>query len=624
MCGVAGACLRPDTRVDANRAVRLACEAMRSRGPDADGHWADPEHRIVLGHRRLAIIDLDARSDQPMRSETGRFVIVFNGEIYNYRELKRDLERQGRSFRTNGDTEVILQLVEQEGIGAVERLRGMFAFAVWDRESQTLYLARDPYGIKPLYIAKTGSGVLFASQVKALIASGVISTTVEPAGLVGFFLTGSVPEPWTIYSDVSAVPAGSWVTVRNGELETVTCYADVGRFWDDKGLVNEPRELARKVRDSVVDSVQSHLVADVPASIFLSGGVDSGAIAGVMAELGHPAEGVTIRFEEFAGARSDEAPRARHVANRYGTKHTVRTISRDEFESDLPAILHAMDQPTVDGVNTWFAAKAAAEQGYKVALSGVGGDELFCGYSSFARIPKLARAGRILGSSALVRGPARACLSLVGTIIRQPKLSAVPTLARTAEGAHYLQRALFLPHELSCILGRDLAAEGMARLNSTGCGVANLDPVQSDSWAGYIAALESTRYLRNQLLRDSDWASMAHSLELRTPLVDHVLTRSLAPYADPLAGLGKKYLAGVPILSLPSEIVDAPKSGFGLPINDWITRSKLARSWESVDLLRRAETSWARRWAHVVASTFCHLPAERALRRVSRRKKELL
>lgn len=603
MCGIAGICMRPGGGFDAAPAVQRMCDAMQARGPDAAGYWNHREGRVLFGHRRLAIIDPATRSNQPMASASGRLHIIFNGEIYNYRELRSDLERQGQRFSTEGDTEVILELIERDGIGAVERLRGMFAFALWDNRDSTLYLTRDPYGIKPLYVAENDKGLLFASQTKALLASGLVSDAIEPAGLVGFLLWGSVPEPWTLYRKVEPVPAGSWVSVRDGRRLETARYVDIARFWDDCASLDQP-SLAAKVRESVTDSVRRHLVADVPVSVLLSGGVDSSAISAIATELGHSVEGITIGFQEFSGAASDETPRAKLVADHYGIKHTIRMVSREEFEDDLPRILKAMDQPSVDGVNTWFAAKAVAERGYKVVLSGIGGDELFCGYRTFNTVPQVARAGKILGGPALIRGLISAGLSLVGSAIGSPKLAEIPNVSG-GYAAYFLNRCLFLPSELAGVVEPGLAAEGLERLGILKQFAKKSGKARVVCWTSFVAAAESTHYLRNQLLRDSDWASMAHSLELRTPLVDRHLTQSLAGYAKQfLDGAGKTLLASTPKRPLPASIEHAAKTGFGLPINEWIVRSSTANAWRSVASLRGRNVPWARRWAYLVAREF--------------------
>lgn len=594
--------LRPQPPLDPSEVVERMCARMHSRGPDAAGLWKQRDGGCVLGHRRLSIIDLDSRSDQPMSSRDGRFVIVFNGEIYNYRELKRGLESRGCTFRTSGDTEVILELVARDGLGAIEQLRGMFAFAVWDDDKQMLHLVRDPYGIKPLYYAICETGVLFASQVKALATSGAISRVIDPAGLAGFFLWGSVPEPWTIYEAIKTVPAGSIVTIQDRQVREVGCYMDISRAWNHSADGENAARLREKVRESVVDAVRSHLVADVPVSVFLSGGLDSSVIAGIIAELKHPVEAITVGFEEFANTQADEIPPARLIARHFGIPHTVRMVGRREFEDDLPAILDSMDQPSIDGINTWFAAKAASERGYKVVLSGIGGDELFAGYSTFRAVPFLASVARTLDGVPGLRRSTRPLFAIVAALLHKPKVEAIPATNGSPNGAYFLARALFLPEDLPVVIGRDVAEEGLRRLGSPyGCGEESRE-LRDKGWPGCVAALESTRYLRNQLLRDSDWASMAHSLELRTPLVDRVLANALAPYAAAfMDGAGKRMLSNSVTGGLPEKIVRRRKTGFGLPMGTWLDRmdAKLADSNYS-----RPE-SWGRRWSRIVGGQFC-------------------
>lgn len=597
MCGISGLNSRPHaSEAPAVDAVRRMNNRMRPRGPDAEGVWTGAG--VVLGHRRLAILDLDARANQPMASADGRYTIVFNGEIYNFRELRRVLEAEGVAFRTTSDTEVLLALFAREGERMLPRLRGMFAFAIWVAKTRELFLARDPYGIKPLYYSETNAGLLFASQVKALLSSGLVPKEVEPAGLAGFHLWGSVPEPWTLYRDVFALPAGHWMRVRDGVPDAPICWHDIRTHWRGEGCNTSVEKLPETVRQAVADSVRAHLVADVPVSVFLSGGIDSAAVAGLASGLGAQVEGITIGFDEFAGRHEDEVPVAAAIAAHYGLPHFVRRVSRAEFEQDIPRILDAMDQPSVDGVNTWFASKAAAERGYKVVLSGVGGDELFCGYPSFRQIPRAAAVGRALasvpGSRALLEAP----FAWFAKFRSQPKLAGLPMFMDSVEGAYFLSRSLFLPGELPAVMGTEMAVEGLQRLYGSPPGMAR---AEARDGAAAVGLLESTHYLRNQLLRDSDWASMGHSLELRTPLVDARLLETLGPYVSGFAhGAGKTMLARSPQRPLPDSVINRPKTGFGLPMAKWLTDAADQRAWSAVPLLNAPGTPWARRWAKAV------------------------
>mgnify|MGYP000939421751 CR=1 FL=1 len=599
MCGIGAVWVSDPTRVDVRPALARMTAYMHPRGPDAEGLWVDPATGIALGHRRLAILDLEPRANQPMVSSDGRYVIVFNGEIYNFRDLRRNLAADGATFRTTSDTEVLLELYARDGARMLPRLRGMFAFAIWDTTARELFLARDPYGIKPLYYAQTPHGLLFASQVKALLASGWVAPALEPAGLAGFYLWGSVPEPWTLSRDVFALPAGHWLRVHaDRKMAEPVRWHDLRAHWQGASHTASRENLQEQVREAMRDSVRAHLVADVPVSVFLSGGIDSGTVAGLAAELGARVEGITIGFEEFAGRPDDEVPVARTIAAHYGLPHHVRQVTRAEFAQDLPRLLAAMDQPSVDGVNTWFASKAAAERGYKVVLSGVGGDELFCGYPSFRQIPRLAHLGRAV---AAIPG-ARALLSVPCAWLArrwaQPKFAAIPAWLDSLEGVYFLRRALFLPDELPALMGEEPAREGLERLGGTPPG---MTPAQARDGAAAVGLLESVHYLRNQLLRDSDWASMGHSLELRTPLVDAKLLETLGPCVSGFAvGAGKAMLARSPARPLPEAVIQRPKTGFGLPMAAWLSEAANPDAGSSLPWLAAPGTPWARRWAYVL------------------------
>jgi asparagine synthase (glutamine-hydrolysing) len=598
MCGIAGffsrAAVPTSTLLEP---VRRMTARMRSRGPDAHGEFAGDG--IVLGHQRLAIVDLDARANQPMQSGDGRHVIVFNGEIYNYRDLRRMLERDGVVFRTTSDTEVLLALYAREGDAMLRRLRGMFAFAIWDTVARDLFLARDPYGIKPLYYAQTREGLIFASQVKAVLASELISAQREPAGWAGFFLWGNVPEPWTLFRSLLALPAGHWLRVHDGVASAPVCWHDIRVHWQAEACKLHAEQLQDRVRQAVRDSVNAHLVADVPISVFLSGGIDSAVVAGLAAELGARVECITIGFEEFAGRRDDETCLARAIAEHCDLPHRVRMVSRAEFDRDVTQILAAMDQPSVDGVNTWFASKAVAEGGYKVALSGVGGDELFHGYALFREIPRMTAIGKALaavpGARALFDAP---CTSLA-TRWSKPKLAGLPRFMDTLEGVHFLRRCLFLPAELPSLIGEEMAREGLESLRCEPSTV--VGPRPRDAAAG-VAVLESTLYLRNQLLRDSDWASMAHSVELRTPLVDIRLLETLGPCDAGFRGrTGKALLAQSPQKTLPAAVVARRKTGFSVPMVEWLeAASRVPQRKNAVATPLGPRTGWARHWAPIV------------------------
>lgn len=562
MCGLV-ATFTHDNEVQVK--VERALARMARRGPDDEGLWqADG---ACLGHRRLAILDLDHRAAQPMHSACGRYVIVFNGEIYNFRELRKNLVSAGAVLRTQSDTEVLLELFAREGMAMLPKLRGMFAFVVWDRLERSAYAARDPYGIKPLYLARIRGGWLLASQVKALLATGLVDDAPDPRGQAGFWLLGSVPEPHTWYRDISAVPAGGWRRIdAEGRLEGPHKWFDIGDAWREAPACRMTSDEAQEaVRAAVLESVRAHLVADVPIGVFLSGGIDSGSLAGLMRDAGATnIQGITIAFREFAGTEQDESPIAARIARQYGIEHHVRTVTRAEFEADLPRILDAMDQPSIDGINTWYASKAVSELGLKVVVSGVGGDELFCGYPSFTQLPALVarwrRVSRIPGVAHLAHALARVQARRSGN----PRWRWFARVAGDLPGAYWLRRGLFSPDQFPGMLDAAPAIDP-AELIQASVGLLADDPLAA------VGQMESSTYLRNQLLRDSDWASMDHSVELRTPLVDAWLLRDLQPLLRGFGRLhGKALLARSPALPLPDDVIRRHKTGFGVPVGRWL------------------------------------------------------
>jgi asparagine synthase (glutamine-hydrolysing) len=580
---------------------------MASRGPDGAGAWFSDDGRIALGHRRLSIIDLSDRAAQPMETQDKKLVISYNGEIYNYRSLRKGLEAAGHSFRTHSDTEVLLHLYREKKEAMFDGLRGMYAFTLWDENKRALLLARDPYGIKPLYYADDGWTIRVASQVKTLIASGKVSRQIEPAGIVGFFLFGSVPEPFTTFQEIRAVPAGSFIWI--GDLGPSPARSHFSVAATFRHASETPPQVDSKkqqeiVRAALLDSVRHHLVADVPVGAFLSAGVDSGSLVALMKDAGQDSiQTVTLAFEEFLGQPEDEAPIAKRVACHYGTIHTTRLVTKNEFQNDLPAILRAMDQPSIDGMNTWFVSKAARELGLKVVISGLGGDELLGGYPSFKDIPRSVRlfsipsniplAGdvfQILFSKFLARGSSFS-----------PKLAGLLKYGGTYPGAYLLRRGLFMPWELPAIMDEETVAEGLRRLRPLHHIQTAMEPDPKIPYAR-VATLESNLYLRNQLLRDADWAGMAHSVEIRTPLVDAKILHSLSRVLVTKNGAHPKSLvAHSPRKPLLSEVVLRPKTGFLIPFAAWLQApGNYLNNWQRISLLGRPGCHWSRRLAYAL------------------------
>lgn len=570
----------------------LVCrEAMHKRGPDAGDSWISDDQRVGFGHRRLAIIDLSPGGAQPMQRATN--VIIFNGEIYNYEELRASLERRGVQFTSHSDTEVLLRMYEEEREAMLPKLRGMFALAIWDGARKRMFLARDPYGIKPLYYADDGKTCRIASQVKALIAGGRVSKQFDPAGAVGFFLRGTVQEPFTMYRAIRELPAGSyaWIDER-GAADPIQYFSITATLRDaverDERFTDQQR--LDLVHDAVLESVRYHMVADVPVGAFLSAGIDSSAVVAFARESGaSDLQTMTLRFAEYRGRVNDEAPLAAVVAQHYGVRHTIQELTRSEFLASVPLAFDAMDQPSVDGLNSYFISRAAHDMGLKVAMSGAGGDELFGGYTSFRDIPRWMPVTKVLSK---VPGVGNAVHSINAALARRsrhisPKMGEIVRYGGSYAGAYFVKRGRFLTSELSSILGEEVARDGLERLQLLNLIERTVTPDPGNAFAR-IAALESSLYLRNQILRDMDWASMAHSLEVRVPLVDAHLLRRVAPALVGRRERGKKILADAPAKPLPDEVRNRRKTGFTLPLKEWLQQESGAK----VEFGKR---TWARK-----------------------------
>jgi asparagine synthase (glutamine-hydrolysing) len=593
MCGINGIFAYASDAPPVDREeLTTSRECMRSRGPDAADLWISSDARVGLAHRRLAIIDLSPAGAQPMRR--GESVIIFNGEIYNYRELRARLEAKGRTFTSHSDTEVMLALYDELGEAMLGELRGMFALALWDGRRRRMLLARDPYGIKPLYYADDGRTIRIASQVKALIAGGRVDRRFEPAAAAGFFLRGTVPEPFTTYRAIRALPAGSFAYVdANGLGEPRQFFSIAATLRDavEAHVHVSDAERQKRVHDAVLESVRYHMVADVPVGAFLSAGIDSSAVVALARESGATdLQTMTMRFAEYRGRDNDEAPLASQVAAQYGVPHTIRDLTLAEFKAELPRIFAAMDQPTVDGLNSYFVSKVAADFGLKVALSGTGGDELFGGYTSFRDIPRWMPVTSVLAKvPALGEGVYRLNRALAKRSRHiSPKMGDIVRYGSSYAGAYLVKRGRFLASELPDVMGRELAEEGLRRLDVLGLIERAVTPDPGNPYAR-VAALESSLYLRNQLLRDMDWASMAHSLEVRVPLVDAHLLKQLAPVLVTRKERGKQLLANAPLPPLPEAVRKRRKTGFTLPIKEWLMQDADGKRVEF------GKRSWARR-----------------------------
>lgn len=556
MCGIAGILggnLSAHQRKDAARRLHLA---LLHRGPDGQGNAELSHGQALLLHTRLAILDPTDAGRQPM--SRGPLHLTFNGEIYNFRELRTDLAREGESFATETDTEVLLALFARHGPACLSRLRGMFSFAVWDERDQSCFLARDPFGIKPLYHGRLpDGGLVFASELRALLATDLFPRRLDPAGLASFLATGSVTEPLTLVAGIHCLEAGHHLRWHAGQIE-IAPYFDL-TFPSHPAT---PADSAGQTHAALVDTVRHHFVSDVPVGIFLSGGLDSGALL-ALARRHVTADLATFSIQVEDSALDESAP-ARRLADFFGTRHHTLSLTRSLAHSWLDSFFEAMDQPTIDGLNTYAVCRFARENGYKVALTGLGGDELFGGYPSFRLVPRLLRLAQGL----------RPFRSLFSPLARHAEVSRSNSAYRRL--AHFIQakpsltaayqatRSIFTPRECHFLQAHfDLPVPYPFR------------PCQEDSppetsLADDISRLELSCYLRNQLLRDADVMSMAHGVELRTPLVDAVLFARLAAIPSEIRHRPAKAFLRKAIPELPPWHARLPRRGFTLPFAAWM------------------------------------------------------
>jgi asparagine synthase (glutamine-hydrolysing) len=646
MCGICGTVGIADSHQATDAIARMKA-AMLNRGPDGEGELVCPQPapQVALGMRRLSIIDLPG-GHQPIFNEDGNLAVVFNGEIYNFPALRTELERAGHQFRTRSDTEVIVHTYEQWGDGFLEHLVGMFAFALLDMRAQppTLVLARDRLGIKPLYYTIQDGVLVFASEVRALLASGLVSRRLSVDALRSYLLFGSVAEPVSLVENVFSLPPGHWAKIAAGAAPHEVSAKPYWTFGGGNSpeVSSGPTTLdsaAKELRLLLEQAVECHLLADVPLGVFLSSGLDSAAIVALASRARSELHSFTVVFKEL---EFSEGEVARSVARRFRTQHQEMLLEGHQMLERLSEAVQALDQPTMDGINSYIVSWAAHRVGLKVALSGLGGDEVFGGYSTFAatrRLQTLMKVGRPL-PRALVSVVANAA----GRVRRSSKDARRKLGALLADGGafphpYFWTRVVFTPGQSSALLaaGSFPTRESMiSRWRQW-----NQDTVQkaaSLDWFSGISCLEARTYMVQTLLRDTDSVSMASSLEVRVPLLDHRLVdfvSALPPAAKQRAGVQKALLVESLRDLLPPEIVRLPKRTFTFPWEVWLRGPLKSRVRDSLAQLSPAltpyldqqavnsiweaycgqQTNWSRPWTLYVLNEWCqrHLSSTTAI-----------
>lgn len=576
MCGIAGAYFwNGVTAAGAESCVNRMKDALRHRGPDGEGVWSTETAdggAVALAHTRLAIIDRSAEAAQPMNSLGCPSWIVYNGETYNFASLRDELQTPGAPFRSRSDTEVVLRAYQRWGLASFERLRGMFAFGLWDATNARLVLARDRLGIKPLYYFVGDRFVLFASEVRALLASGLVPRVLDREGLWHYLGYQSLPAPRTLVEGVRMLAPATWLAVdRRGETTS-------GQYWNLLNAADANRDDAgadesrARLRALLRDAVASHLVSDVPVAAFLSGGIDSSAVVALMREAGTVPRTFCIGFREQA---FDEGTYAREVAAAFGCEHTDIVLEENDLLRLLPEALAAMDQPSGDGVNSYVIARAVRSRGIAVALSGLGGDEFFGGYPSFARLERLVGPARVWGRSpAAVR---RAAASVVRTLGRGAITASKAAAAIESDGSltslFPITRQILSPAQRCRLLPPSWAALAALADPYAGRLAEAFERSHDTGVLARVSFAEAGTYMHDVLLRDADQMSMAHALEVRVPLLDHLLVEHVMALPDERKRPGKlpkRLLVENLGVGLPPAIINRPKRGFTLPFDVWM------------------------------------------------------
>ncbi len=559
MCGIGGILYFNNKPVEEGL-IWLMADSMSHRGPDAEGFFAD--HELALGHRRLSIIDLSDAANQPLEDVSGRYVIIFNGEIYNYAEIKPLLSNY--PFRTHGDTEVILAGYIQWGADCLSRLRGMYTIAIWDKQERELFLARDRLGVKPLYYYRDENRFVFASEVRAVLTAGGINRKIDRTAIAEYFRYQSVGFPFSPVAGIRQMEAGTWMRIKNGETETRTYWDPTARNFDFK--YDDKKDVQKKVKELMLQSVRRRLVSDVPVGAFLSGGIDSSAIVGLMVEAGDPSPNTfTISFDEAA---FDESKYADIIAKKYNTRHTEIRLKPEVMLEELTNALDAMDTPSGDGINTYVVSKAIHDQGIRVALSGVGGDELFAGYPIFFNYIRLQQKRWIWDSPKRLRNLAGA---LMGKGERKDRLRQMISLkSPDIENSYSVFRQIISPDNLQKLT----SLNGVDQQTLSNQLMDKKDAIARLPFYSQVTAAEYLGYTQQTLLKDMDQMSMANSLEIREPFFDQDLVEFVMSVPDhfKVPVYPKSLLVESLKPMLPDEIVHRKKQGFVFPWSDWIKK----------------------------------------------------
>lgn len=566
MCGIVGMFSITDVPLPGDDLIRSMADSITHRGPDDEGFFCDDD--IALGFRRLSIIDLES-GHQPIHNEDRSIWTIFNGEIYNYRELRPPLEQAGHTFYTHTDTEVLVHLYEEYGENIVHHLRGMFVFCIWDVRQKKLLIFRDRLGIKQVFYTESGGRLLFASEMKALMASGMVDRTIDVDALDHYLGLQYVPAPLTIYRSVKKLPAGHLISIRKGQSP------EVKKYWDVAAIPTSPMSLKESMdrfEELFIESVKLRLRSDVPLGAFLSGGVDSSAVVAVMSELmDSPVNTFTICHTD---KKYDESEHARIVSEKFGTIHRTLTIGADDFLKLVPSVIEQYDEPFADSsALPTHIVSMLARQHVKVVLSGDGGDETCAGYAKYDRALRLGRLTRLLGVKGFLSKETRGRLRELVSFGHGPSnkiLKYVVNLMSTDAERHYFFMS-YMREGKKSLYGESLR-DSSSMSDDLGLYARNMAAISGDDVLRKILYLDVKTYLVDDILYKVDIASMANSLEVRVPLLDHKLVEFIASVPSEYKlnnGIGKMFFKKMLEKRLPHDILYRKKKGFEIPISSW-------------------------------------------------------
>ena len=571
MCGISGVFNYLDKRIDSKSIITKITEIQRSRGPDDEGLWVSECKKVSFGNNRLSIIDLSKNGKQPFISMDENFVITFNGEIYNYKEIRKELIAKNINFKSHSDTEVIIESYKYWNLEFLKKLRGMFAFALWDLKKKKLILARDPFGIKPLYYSNKNGVYYFASQVKSLLTINDISSNKSPAGIVNYYLWGNMQEPNTLYKDIKSLEKGTCIIIDEGGNTDIFKFADIKKEITNSKTLNlkNQNDAISYLKEIVEETVKYHQVSDVPVTFLLSSGIDSSTIVASVKEKEN-CSALTFDLDNKDIA-TNEKLLAKKTALINNISHNVGKISDNEIKEITNSFYKKMDLPTNDGLNNFLISHVAKKNGAKVIVSGVGGDEFFFGYPSFKRIPAINNFYKYIPKIKSVDAFFKSTVyNFLKKNILNTKYSAIYDYGRNLETAFLLQRSLFLPHEIKEFLASNVFKSGLEELNILENLKQDIKNIKESKLS--IMYLEIKYYLCSKLLNDLDWTSMSHSIEMRTPFVDWFFFKKLIPLLKSNININKHSLLDSVNDKIPKELYSRKKTGFGIPHKNYLEK----------------------------------------------------